>query len=41
MEKNFYDQPIYLLTNQSTNDLMKQCDGVRKVSTKQDGDYIT
>ena len=31
MEKNFYDQPI--------NDLMKHCDGVRKVSAKQDGDY--
>ena len=33
MEKNFYDQPI--------NDLMKHCDGVRKVSAKQDGDYTT
>ena len=33
MEKNFYDQPI--------NDLIKQYDEVRKVSTRQSDDYTT
>ena len=33
MEKNFYDQPI--------NDLIKQYDEVRKVSTGQGDDYTT
>ena len=32
-ERNFYDQPI--------NDLIKQHDEVRKVSTGQDDDYTT
>ena len=31
--RNFYDQPI--------NDLIKQYDKVRKVSTRQDDDYTT
>ena len=37
-EKTFYDQPI---NNQETNDLIKQYDELRKVSTGQDDDYIT
>ena len=36
-EKKFYDQPI---NNQETNDLIKQYDELRKVSTGQDDDYI-
>ena len=38
MEKKFYDQPI---NNHETNDLIKQYDELRKVSTGQDDDYIT
>ena len=36
--RNFYDQPI---NNQETNDLIKQYDKLRKVSTGQGDDYTT
>ena len=36
--KNLYDQPI---NNQETNDLIKQYDELRKVSTGQGDDYTT
>ena len=36
--RNFYDQ---LINNQETNDLIKQYDELRKVSTGQNDDYTT
>ena len=36
--RNFYDQPI---NNQEANDLIKQYDELRKVSTGQGDDYTT
>ena len=36
--RNFYDQPI---NNQETNDLIKQYNKLRKVSTGEDDDYTT
>ena len=36
--RNFYDQPI---NNQETNDLIKQYNELRKVSTGQGDDYTT
>ena len=36
--RNFYGQPI---NNQETNDLIKQYDELRKISTGQDDDYTT
>ena len=36
--RSFYDQPI---NNQETNDLIKQYNKLRKVSTGEDDDYTT